>query len=79
MAKVNLTVSVKDEHLPKFADLVEKIKKTGFEVDQQLESVGVLTGKIDADKVHEIRKVNGVGSVEESRNYQIAPPDSDIQ
>jgi hypothetical protein len=79
MAKLNVTVSIKDEHLPHFPEVVEGMKKTGFEVDKQLESLGVVTGTIDSDKVHALRALKGIGNVEESRSFQIPPPESDIQ
>src|SRR5262249_41820664 len=79
MAKLSVTVSIKDEHLSRFPEVVEGMKKTGFEVDKQLESLGVVTGKIDSDRVHELRALKGIGNVEESRSFQIAPPESEIQ
>src|SRR5438874_2698919 len=79
MAKLNVTVSIKDGHLSQFPEVVEGMKKTGFEVDKQLESLGVVTGKIDSDRVHQLRALEGIGNVEESRSFQIAPPESEIQ
>ena len=79
MAKVNLSVSVKDEHLPRFSELVSQLKKTGFDVEQELASAGVVTGSIESHKVPELKKLAGVGHVEESRKIQIPPPDAEIQ
>jgi hypothetical protein len=79
MAKVNLTVSIKDEHIPRFTELVDRIKKTGFEVDQELPSSGVVTGRIESEKIDDLKKLNEVAHVEESRSYQIPPPESDVQ
>jgi len=79
MAKLNVTESIQDEHLSKFPEVVDGMKKNGFEVDQELKSLGVVTGKIDSEKVHALRGLKGVGKVEESRSYQIAPPESEIQ
>jgi hypothetical protein len=79
MAKLDVTVSVKDDHLPRFVELVEHMKKSGLDVERQLQSVGVVTGKIDAEKLAQRRTLNGIGSVEEARSYQIAPPESEIQ
>ena len=79
MAKVNLSVSVKDEHLPRFPEFVKELKKTGFNVDQELASAGVVTGSIDDQKVHDLKKLIGVAHVEESRGIQIPPPESEIQ
>ncbi len=79
MAKVNLSVSVKDDHLPRFSDLVSQMKKTGFNVDQELASAGVVTGSIDDYKVPALRKLTGVAHIEESRTIQIPSPDSKVQ
>ena len=79
MSRVNLSVSVKDDHLPHFSEFVSQLKKTGFEVDQELPTAGVVTGSIDAHKVQELNKLIGVAHVEESRQIQIPPPESDIQ
>ena len=68
MAKVNLSVSVKEEHRPRFAELVKQLTKTGLQVDQELHSAGVVTGSIESEKVEELKKLTGVAHVEESRN-----------
>ena len=79
MAKVNVTVSVKDEHLPRFTEFVDRIRKTGFEVDQELKSIGVVTGNIDSEKVRDLKKLSEVSHVEEVRGVKIPPPGSEIQ
>jgi len=79
MGKVNLSVSVKEEHRPRFAELVKQLKKTGLNVEQELHSVGVVTGSIDSAKVEDLKKLAGVSHVEESGNFQIAPPESSVQ
>ena len=79
MAKLNVTVSIQDEHLSQFPEVVDGMKKNGFEVDQELKSLGVVTGKIDSEKVHALKGLKAVGNVEESRSFQIAPPESEIQ
>lgn len=79
MAKVNVTVSIKEEHRPRFTEFVDRIRKTGFEVDQELKSIGVVTGNIDSEKVRDLKKLNEVSHVEEVRSFKIAPPGSEIQ
>lgn len=79
MAKVNLSVSVKEEHRPHFAELVKQLKKTGLVVEQELHSVGVVTGSIESEKVEDLKRLTGVAHVEESRNVQIVPPESKVQ
>lgn len=79
MSKVNLSVSVNDEHLDRFSEVVERCKKAGMKVEQQLEPIGVITGSIDSAKLASLRQVEGVSQVEQSRGFQIAPPGSDVQ
>ena len=80
-SQIQLAVLVDDNYLPKakFADVVKRVKKAGLKVSEQLADSGVLTGTIGANKVDELRKVQGVASVEISREYQLAPPDSSVQ
>jgi UDP-N-acetylmuramate-alanine ligase len=77
--KVNLLVSVDDEHLDRFSEVVKGVEDVGMEVEEKLEDLGVLTGSIDPEKVEPLRRVKGVSHVEESRRFQIPPPDSDVQ
>jgi hypothetical protein len=77
--KVNLLVSVDDEHLDRFSEVVKGVEDVGMEVEEKLEDLGVLTGSIDPEKVEPLRRVEGVSHVEESRRFQIPPPDSDVQ
>jgi hypothetical protein len=68
MAKLNVTVSVKDDHLPRFGELVEHMKKkSGLDVESQLQSAGVVTGKIDAEKLAQLRTLKGIRAVEEAQ------------
>jgi UDP-N-acetylmuramate-alanine ligase len=77
--KVSLLVSVNDDHLDRFSKVVKDVEDVGMEVEQKMEDLGVLTGSIDSEKVEPLRRVEGVSRVEESRRFEIPPPDSDIQ
>jgi hypothetical protein len=77
--KVSLLVSVDDEHLDRFSEVVKRAEAAGMEVEQKMEDLGVLAGSIDPEKVEPLRRVEGVSHVEESRRFQIPPPDSDVQ
>jgi hypothetical protein len=73
-------MSIDDEHLNKMPEVVKKIKKAGLKVDQQLESLGMITGSIDADKFDSLNRIKGVYNVErDEERFQIAPPDSEVQ
>ena len=79
MSKLNLTVSIADQQADHFNEWVDEVKRSGFEVEQELKSLGVVTGKMDEEKVERLKKVKGVAHVEESRSFQLPPPDSDVQ
>jgi len=79
VTKVSLLISVNDEHLDRFSEVVKGVEDLGLEVDQRMDEIGVLTGSIDSEKVEPLRRVEGVSHVEQSRQFQIAPPDSDVQ
>ncbi len=79
MPKVSLLVSVDDDHLDRFSEVVKGVEDVGMEVEQKMEDLGVLAGSIDPEKVEPLRRVEGVSHVEESRSFRIPPPDSDVQ
>jgi UDP-N-acetylmuramate-alanine ligase len=77
--KVSLLISVADDHLDRFSEVVKDVEDVGMEVEQRMEDLGVLAGTIDSEKVEPLRRVAGVSHVEESRRFQIPPPDSNVQ
>lgn len=79
MTKLKVSISVDDEHLSEFSKVMKKVEKAGMEIDQELEDIGVATGSIDEEKVGKLRDVEGVSHVEEERQIQIPPPESDVQ
>ncbi len=79
MPKVSVLISVADDHLDRFSEVVKGVEDVGMEVEQRMEDLGVLTGTIDSEKIEPLRGVAGVSHVEESRRFQIPPPDSDVQ
>ncbi len=79
MAEVNVSVSVTDGSMDRFSEVVRRLKDAGLDVEQELEEIGVVTGSIDLEKAESLREIEGVSYVERSREFRIAPPDSDIQ
>ena len=79
MAELNVSVSVADGSMDRFSEVVRLLKGAGLDVEQELEEIGVVTGSIDAEKAESLREIEGVSHVERSREFRIAPPDSDIQ
>jgi methylmalonyl-CoA mutase cobalamin-binding subunit len=79
MVKQAVSISVADDHLDKFAGVVRACKKAGLQVEEQMKAIGVVNGMIDSSKIEQLQKVKGVAHIELSRQFQIAPPESDIQ
>lgn len=79
MPKVKLSVSVDDQHMSKFSEVVKRVEKAGMKVDEKHPDIGVVNGSIEKDKIDSLRKVDGVQHVEEEREVRISPPESDVQ
>ena len=79
MAAEEVNVSVADDHLARFPDVVRRMEKAGLKVQQQLEAAGVVSGSIDSAKLPDLEQVEGVTAVESSRSFQLPPPESDLQ
>ena len=79
MSKVHLLISIADQHLSRFSQVIKDTEKAGLDVETKDKDLGLVTGSIDEEKVDSLRKVKGVEHVETERNIQIPPPESDIQ
>jgi hypothetical protein len=79
MAKVRLSVSVGDSYLKDIDKIARAAAKIGMNVEQRLESIGVFTGLIEANKVAGLRKIAGVAGVEEERIVNLPPSGSPVQ
>jgi hypothetical protein len=76
--KVKLSVSVADDHLTRFGEVVARLRTAGLEIEETLEGVGVVTGLIDAKEVEAVRTTRGVAHVEQARVVQLSPPDEEV-
>jgi hypothetical protein len=74
-----VSVSVADEHLDRFSEVLDQLTKAGLNVEQSLPAIGVVTGSVDSSKLAALKKVKGVSAVEQQQSFQIAPPESPIQ
>jgi len=79
MSKVNLTISVADDHLKNFSEVVARCRKAGMSVENELKSIGMISGSIDEAALEKLSHVKGVSLVQQEGSFQIAPPDSDVQ
>ena len=79
MAKVRVNVSVADDHRKDFAAVAKRCRDAGLNIAEQLEGVGVLSGSVERKQIAALRKLRGVGAVEEERRVGVPPPDEDVQ
>ncbi len=77
--QAHVVLSVDDENLDRFAEVVGRLESLGLVVDDALEILGTVAGRIDPERFAEIERVPGVAAVERSRRPGIAPPESDLQ
>lgn len=77
--KVGVSVSIQDSHFKKMDSVKSGLEEAGLEVNQVLGAAGVITGTIAPSDISKLNQVPGVSAVEKSEDYQIAPPDSDVQ
>lgn len=59
-------------------DVARDLKKAGFDVEQVLESINVVTGKGQAGSEGKLRSVKDVVDVSEDHPVDIGPPDAEI-
>ena len=60
-----VTVTLKNDALPQFEEVVSNLKEIGFEVTSSNPQTGVLEG--NTDKMVALRKVNGVKNVKKNK------------
>jgi hypothetical protein len=58
------------------ADLRSDLAEAGFAVDQELEEIGVVTGRCDEAAAGKVRRLRGVTDVSKDMPIDIGPPDS---
>jgi hypothetical protein len=79
MPNVNLSIAVDEQYLDQMLEVAQNLQSAGMNVEQLLEKIGIITGSCDSENVEALSQVAGVYHVEISREYKLAPPESDIQ
>ena len=59
-------------------DVARELSKAGFEVEQILDSINVITGKGPSGSKDKFRSLPGIADVSEDQPVDIGPPDSDV-
>jgi hypothetical protein len=60
-------------------DVKKKLTESGFEVEQVLDEIGIITGRSKDDNVDNLRSVAGVVDVSPDEQIDIGPPDAPVQ
>jgi hypothetical protein len=76
---IKVIVSVADDQVDRLQDVGKGLENLGLKISEYLEAVGAIIGTIDAAKLPMLQSAKGVAFVEQSRDIQIAPPDSEVQ
>ena len=79
MSRISLSVLIADDHLDRVPEVVRRLRDAGLSVDTVMDAIGTISGSIEASDVAKLSRIDGVASVEPSREYQLPPPDSSIQ
>jgi hypothetical protein len=58
----------------KIHDVARDLKASGFEVDQVMDAIGVVTGSAESASLAKLRKVRGVADVSSDHAVDIGPP-----
>jgi hypothetical protein len=59
-------------------EVAHDLKAAGFEVDQVLDAIGVVTGSAPAKSVARLRNIKGVTDVSSDHDVDIGPPGAPI-
>lgn len=74
--KTELLVSIRGDHLVGLARIVEKLEAEGLEVGHTLPALGTVTGAIDESRIDLLRSIEGVETVERSREVRATDVDT---
>jgi hypothetical protein len=75
---VNISVTVDQEHLSMIGDIAEALRARGMQVTQVLRT-GFITGSVSEDCRPGLAAVSGVQAVDEQLQFQLPPPESQVQ
>ncbi len=67
MARITLTVLVKETYLDRFPLVVEGCRKQGMVIEREMVALGVFSGTAEPERLPELGAVEGVASVEAER------------
>ncbi len=78
-SRATVVVTLSDDASDQVERVTEQLQGAGLEVEQVLDFIGQIVGKLATDDVDRLRAIEGVADVETSRTVQLPPPGSVIQ
>jgi len=72
-----VSITVDEEHLASLDQVVEALRESGMHVESVLEGLGMVTGSTPDPAA--LREVEGVSGVDTGLEYQLPPPEDEIQ
>ncbi|HZH34423.1 MAG TPA: hypothetical protein VEX64_06250 [Pyrinomonadaceae bacterium] len=67
MSKVEILVKINDAYAAKMTEIAKHCRAAGMSVEQQMDSVGMISGTIERASIPKVERIRGVSYVEESR------------
>lgn len=72
-------VTVDDAHRAHLDAVAESLRRHGLQVEQVMDDVGLIAGRLPAGRALGELRVEGVAAVEEARSVRLPPPDAAVQ
>ena len=79
MSKVNVSVSIDEEHISQILEVATRLNSAGMNIEHIMENLGIIVGSIDSEKMNTLAQIEGVEHCEPEQEYHLPPPDSEIQ
>ena len=72
-------VTVADAHLTRVGAVAQTLREHGLQVEQVLDELGVISGRLPDGRPLTALRVDGVAAVEEAGRVRLPPPDAPVQ
>jgi hypothetical protein len=79
MSLIRVSVSVDNASLEGIDRIAERLQSSGMKIEQTLSSIGVINGSIDSELIDNLSEIEGVQQVEIQQDFQLPPPNSEVQ
>lgn len=74
MSHTSLSVVIEQSQLTNFSEIVRQCELAGMVVQRRMITLGVISGTIDATRLNDLNKIEGVHAVEPARQVQCLKP-----